>query len=345
MYKIDKVGMDMVSKRKTLFTAGVMIVSLMILAFSWMLNNNEQIEPRAMTTVKIGVSQTPLSAPFIIAKELGFLSDGKLNIELVPCFGGVKCTAMLIAGEVKYATSSESVVMFESFKGSNLALLASFVSSDGDVKLLTPSVLNINQVSDLSGKRIGVVKASSSEFYLDSVLSANNQKHLNFEKVYLNATDMVNALQTSQVDAISVWEPFGYQAHIEFNSQINDLGIKGVYELAFNLISLKQYFDSADDEAMRIIEVLDKAIEWINHNPDEAIQILSRSLDVKSGQLLWSWNHYVFRLSLGNSLLYSLQLQSRWALDEGLVEGEEPNFRNVFYSKPFENYQKNGGMR
>lgn len=344
MYKINKVGMVMASKRKVVSTLGIVVVLFMIPVFVWVFDNKEQASSDD-ATIKIGVSQTPLSAPFIIAKELGLLQEGQLNIELVPCFGGVKCTAMLTAGEVKYATSSESVVMFESFKGNNIALLASFVSSDGDVKLLTPSVLNINQVSDLKGKRVGVVKASSSEFYLDSVLSANNQKQLDFEKVYLNATEMVNALQTSQVDAISVWEPFGYQANIEFNSQINDLGIKGVYELSFNLISLKQYFDSSDEEALKIIEVLGKAIEWINHNPDQAIKIVSRSLDVKSGQLLWSWNHYVFRLSLGNSLLYSLQLQSSWALKEGLVMGHEPNFRHVFYSTPFEKYQKNGGGR
>ncbi len=332
-------------KGKAVFILGTILVSFMILFFAWVVVNYDDVNSTEVTTIKVGVSQTPLSAPFIIAEELGLLSHEALNIKLVPCFGGVECTILLVNGEVKYATASESVVMFESFKGNDIALLTSFVSSDGDVKLLTPSVLNINHVSDLKDKRIGVVKASSSEFYLDSVLSANNQKHLDFEKVYLNATHMVSALQNSQVDAISVWEPFGYQAHIEFNSQVNDLGIKGVYELSFNLISLQQYFGSSDDEALIIIDVLGRAIEWINHHPDEAISILSRYLDVKPEQLLWSWNYYVFRLSLGNSLLHSIQLQSRWARDEGLVEGDEPNFRSVLYSTPFDKYQKTGGIR
>lgn len=145
-------------------------------------------------TVTIAVSRTPLSAPFLVAEKLGFFKQQGLNVSLIPCDGGVACTKMMIDGEVEYATASESVVMFQSFKHNDVALLVSFVETDNDLKLLTLEPSNINSVADLDSKRVGVVKGSASEFYFDSVLIANNLKNLNIEKVYLSPQEMVPAL-------------------------------------------------------------------------------------------------------------------------------------------------------
>ncbi|MFH4544140.1 substrate-binding domain-containing protein [Vibrio alginolyticus] len=38
----------------------------------------------------IGISKTPLSAPFIIAEHIGAFEENDLNVELIMCFGGVE---------------------------------------------------------------------------------------------------------------------------------------------------------------------------------------------------------------------------------------------------------------
>lgn len=286
-------------------------------------------------TVTIAVSRTPLSAPFLVAEKLGFFKQQGLNVSLIPCDGGVACTKMMIDGEVEYATASESVVMFQSFKHNDVALLVSFVETDNDLKLLTLEPSNINSVADLDSKRVGVVKGSASEFYFDSVLIANNLKNLNIEKVYLSPQEMVPALLSYQVDAISAWEPLGYKADTLSAAKVINLGNHGIYQLSFNLLSVTEHLEMSGEEPIKLIRALDSAVEWINQNPNQALEMIAKQLNLSVSQVEWSWEDLMFRLALGNSLLSNIQLQARWAIERGLVDDALPDFRKVFYSEPY----------
>ncbi|MBU2897447.1 ABC transporter substrate-binding protein [Vibrio hepatarius] len=297
--------------------------------FNWRKNTH-------MHEVRVGVSLTPLASPFLIAEHLGLFKEHGLKVSLFPCASSTACTQLMLSRDVEYATASESVVMFQSFEQSNLALLVSFVESDNDLKLLSLSPSDINQISQLAGKRVGVVKGSASEFYFDSVLIANNQKALNIEKVYLQPHELVPALLSFSVEAISAWEPMGYKADIQSTSEVKNLGTPGIYQHSFNLLSTETYLEFAGQEPVHLLKALDEAVEWINANPDAASRLIAKRLNIPLNQVKWSWEDYVFRLSLGNSLLSNLQLQARWALKEGLVSKEQPDFRELFFTQPYQ---------
>jgi len=222
------------------------------------------------SVITIAVSQTPLSAPFIIAKELGFLDSEALRVDILPCYGGVKCAQLMFNGEVQYATASESVVMFSSFDRNDFAVLASFVESDNDLKLLTLKENGIEQIRQ-----------------------------------------------------------YGYQLQNEESHQIHDLSIRGIYHLSFNLMALKSTLESAPQENKQVLVALDRALEWMHEHPIETQKIVARYLDIPIGQLSWTWDDYTFRLVLSNSLLSNLQIQARWALENGLVAGEMPDYRKL----------------
>lgn len=298
-----------------------------------------QLKTSKMATsskIKIGVSLTPLSSPFLVAEQLGFFKHFNLNVSIHPCSSGAACTDLMLQRSVDYATASESVVMFQSFQRDDLSLLVSFVESDNDLKLLTLVPARINSVSALEGRKVGIIKGTASEFYFDSVLISSNLKHMPVEKVYLQPHEMVPALLSYRVDAISAWEPMGFEADLLSVADVENLGVKGIYQLSFNLISRSPYLEFVGDEPTRLLQALDKAIEWINSNPEEAIEMIATRLDLPPSQVKWTWQDYLFRLSLGNSLLSNLQLQSRWAIETGLVESSPPDFRELFYPYPYQ---------
>lgn len=320
-------------KKQTLMNLGLFSIVVGIIFFY--ISPYGEGETEANTKVVIAVSQTPLSAPFFVAQKLGYFQKEGLDVTLVPCNGGVICTEMMLNREVDYATASESVLMFQSFKRQDLSLLASFAESDNDLKLLTLEPSNIRSVKELEGKKIGVVKGSASEFYFDSVLIANNLKGVNLEKVYLTSDELVPALLSYRVDAISSWEPLGYKADFLSATKVLNLGNSSIYQLSFNLLALKHYLERMDDELFRILKALDSAVDWINANPDVAMKSVATSLNLSVNQVAWSWEDLVFRISLGNSLFSNIQLQARWAIESGLVENDPPDFRDVFYPYPF----------
>ncbi len=313
------------------------LLVLAVVAFCFPLWRYGDVKPvNTLPVVRVAVSQTPLSAPFFIAVKLKLFARQGLNVELVSCSGGVACIESLFNGEVDYATASESVVMFKSFERQDFVLLSSFVSSDNDLKLLTLANRDINSVNDLNGKKVGVIKASSSEFYLDSVLLASNLSTDHVEKVYLNPDQLNQALYGFMVDAISVWEPWGYRTEMTSASKVKNLGIQGIYNLSFNLMTMKQRVEQDEDESVDMLEALKQAIIWMNDNPAQTRRWLSESLNIREHQLQWSWQDYIFRLSLGNALLSNIQLQARWALEHNLVIGNEPDYRRYFASGPLE---------
>ncbi|WP_245688485.1 ABC transporter substrate-binding protein [Vibrio sonorensis] len=161
------------------------VVGCTVFLLSALLFYSTKAAPPALPKITIATSQTPLSAPFIIAKHIGAFKQAGVDAELIPCIGGMKCAAKMLSGQSDFATSSESVVMFESFKHPDIRLLVSFVASSNDLKLLSLQKSNIVNVDQLSGKRVGVIQASASEFFLDSHLIAANTPSNSVEKVYL----------------------------------------------------------------------------------------------------------------------------------------------------------------
>lgn len=317
--------------RKVL-TLGVFCLSIILFAYLGATSNqsSNQLTP----SIRIAVSQTPLSSPFIVAKSNQYFLKQGLNIEIVPCFGGVACAELLFSGEVDYATASESVVMFQSFKRKDFRVLASFVESTNDLKLLALKEQGITKTSDLDGKKVGIVKASASEFYLDSLLIVDNLKRIEISKVYMAPQEMEKALTSNQVDAISVWEPYGYLLENATEEPPVNLGIAGVYTLSFNLLAMGKTVDADPQVATSILLALGDAINWMHQNSDTSRALVSQALDVPLEQLEWSWNDYVFRLSLGNSLLSNLQLQARWATNSGLTSGVAPDYRKIMHAIP-----------
>ncbi|MCE2570601.1 ABC transporter substrate-binding protein [Motilimonas eburnea] len=277
--------------------------------------------------IRIAVSQTPLTSAFFVAEDKGIFRAKGLNVELVPCRGGVKCVDMLLENKADLATASETVFMFRSFQHANLKLITSFVESSNDLKLLTLKDQKINTVDDLVGTKVGVIKGSSSEFFLDSLLILNGLDSGGVEKLFYSPSQLVSALLNQEVNAISVWEPFGYELNTMLPEQVLQLQSEGVYNLSFNLITQQESMPSQTDISA-LLDALEQANLLLVSHPKRSQTLVSEYLNVPFNQLSWSWPDYLFRLSLGNALLSNLQTQARWAIDQGLVEQHEiPDYR------------------
>ncbi|ARP00829.1 NMT1/THI5 like protein [Vibrio alginolyticus] len=286
----------------------------------------------------IGISKTPLSAPFIIAEHIGAFEENDLNVELIMCFGGVECSNLLLENHVNYATFSESVLMFKSFEYKDLALITSFASSTNDIKLLTKKRSGIESIDKLPGKKVGVIKNSASEYYLDLLLQVNDIDLEKVEKISSTTQVIINHLMQGNVDAISTWEPYGFMAKNRINEEVKNIGIIGVYKLYFLLVSKEIHIEKSDQEVMKIIKSLHHSINWMDKNPHLTMKILSQKLNITVEEISWSWDDYNFRLNLTNSLLFTLQSEANWALKQNYVEGQIPNYRKIFKENYINSY-------
>ncbi|MGX9460913.1 ABC transporter substrate-binding protein [Shewanella sp. A14] len=279
--------------------------------------------------IKIAVSDTPLSSPFFIAQQQNYFSKNGLNVELVRFDSGVKCFEALKNNQVDLATSSETVVMFNSFKPTKFSVLASFVESDNDLKLLSLTPQKYHQLNNLAHTRVGIVKSSASEFFFDSLLIMYNKTKEPIERIYLRADQLIPALLQNEVDMISAWEPFGYllTQQMPLNPQV--INSRGLNLLSFNLIELKETSLSTK-EKLALLKAINDATEFIHNHSEQAQAQISNTLRIDPSQLHYSWNDYTFRLSLSNAFFSNIQTQSQWAIDNQLVAEESGlDFRQI----------------
>ncbi|MFV7783198.1 ABC transporter substrate-binding protein [Shewanella marisflavi] len=304
----------------------LVIITMGLLSINWWGAKAPATEPP--TKFKIATSTTPLSAPLIIARELELFKPYNLDIELIPLRGGHLCFQAMIQGVADLATSSETVIMFNGFERNDFRLLASFVESDNDLKLLTLNDGHPMSMTQFQHKKIGMVKASASEFFADAFLIISGHQQQEFEKVFMSPQALGPALLSGEVDAISVWEPFAYQLIKEHDDKIYQYPGKGIYNLSFNLVATENNAKLNQNQHANILKALKSAQHFINQHPQRAKQIISDYLDMPLPELEWAWNDYIFRLSLNNSLLSNLHAQARWAIASGAVEAKNtPDYR------------------
>lgn len=127
----------------------------------------------AAQDLTIAVSRTSLSLPLYVAETQKFFSDEGLVVRTVECLGGQRCIKQMFEGEVQLATASKLPVMFNSFSRTDYAIVATFVTSPLDVKLVARKSAGIGSAAQLIGKRVGTVKGASAHYFLDTFLLIN----------------------------------------------------------------------------------------------------------------------------------------------------------------------------
>lgn len=277
----------------------------------------------AERTFRIGVSSTLLSSPIIIADRLGFFADQGLDVLLVPFKGGNACFNALMRFDVDLATSSDSVVMFNSLERDDFVVIASFSQSDNDLKLITRADEQLTTLSQLDGKTIGMVMGSASQYFYDSLLKMNDIE-ITTNDVNILPNEQGAALMAKAVDAIAVWEPFAYKLHESYPNKTFVFNTKGLYGISFNLIVRKPDNVQYQAELVQLLKALDRANEFILANPVAAQQHIAQYLKVPLKEIQGLWPDYLFRLSLDNALVSNLNAQARWAIQRQLTTRDNP---------------------
>lgn len=307
---------------------GAIVTALVILMFELGgLFENEQDEPPSLT---LSVSRTPLSAPVYIADEMNFFPSSCRHITLNEVIGGVKSFQQVVNGEADFGTVSDSVIAFNAFNRKDFVNLATFVQSDNDIKIIALESSGIYSSDDLINKRVAVVKRSASEYFLTTFLALEGVKleHLNIlDELPQN---MQQVLSSKKVDAVVSWEPYGYQIIKSLKGSAKLLPTKNLYTLTFNLIAKREFVLGSESITECVMTGLNRAINFISEKPEKAQSILMERLNINAEFIRWVWNDYIFKLSLNQSLLVTLNNQAEWIIDNDLSNNKQkPDFKRL----------------
>lgn len=288
----------------------------------------------AAEPLTLALSKTPLSLPFFVAEQEGYFAAEGVSIKINEVIGGHRSLQQVLDGNADLGTCSEAVVMFNSFKRDDFAILASFVSSAEDVKLVAHPRSGIENAAHLSQKRVGTIVGSASHYYLTTLAVLNGVDPKSIKIVSLQPEAMANALAQGQVDAIASWQPSAYLSEraVPGAKVVAD---SGFYNVFFNLVVARNLIGRRDEDLARVLRALDRAQRHIATKPAAARELLKSRLALDSAYIEWIWPRYRYQLTLDQSLLTTLENEARWARREGLVTAaKSPNYLHFLHAAP-----------
>ncbi len=288
--------------------------------------------------LRIAASRGPKSLPLYVAAQRGFFHDEGLDVTVEDCIGGTRCLRRLLDGAADIATASEMPVVLHAFAGSDVAVIATMVKTSDDLKLIVRRGSGIVRGEQLDGRRIGVIAGTSAQYLLEiHLLNVGVDPH-RVTAVPMQPEEVVAALRTGRIDAVAVWEPFGYEA-LHGVAGAEAVGVRlplsGGYIETFNLVAPRRLFGAHDATLVRLLRAVERAEQFILERRADAQAILRGHLQVDQQVVDWIWPGLGYRLSLDQSLLTTMDSETRWALREGHVRGDaRPNVLTLVYPGP-----------
>lgn len=289
----------------------------------------------AAAPLTIAVSRSPHSLPVFVALAEGLFEAEGLTVKTIEAPSGRRCLKLMAEGQADLGTAAETAIAFESFERTDFSIIATFSSTSSDVELVARRAAGIKAAGDLVGKRVGVVKGTSAQYFLDTFLLNSNVNPKSIVQVAIQPEAALDTLAAGQVDAVAVFQPFAYAAAHSPRVDGVVLSESGDYKQTFNLVAQNSALRTRRADIERFLRALHRANEFIRAQPRRAELIFVSRLGVEPSFAAWAMQRTHVGLSLEEALLRTLQSQANWALREGYASGSKPvDYRNLIDAGP-----------
>lgn len=298
--------------------------------------------PAWSAPLTLAIAHTPLSLPLYVAQAEGYFGAVGLAPKIIDCSGGHRCLQLVLEGTADVATAADSAVMFRSFERDDYVVIGTFATTSSDIKLVGRQSAGITLPEQLRGKKVGVVRGSSSQFFLDSYLLWHGIDPASVDQVGLQADEMTAAMRSGKVAAVAAWEPIAFDTIAAMKGDAAVLPNADVYTMSFNLVAHKRLAGARDAELVKLLRAVARAETFIQSHPLESQAILRQRLGVDQRFIDWVWPGLRFQLGLDQSLVKTLESEARWAIRGGQVAGKTvPNYLRFLHAPPLREVDPN----
>jgi len=283
----------------------------------------ENAAPRGTEKLqKITVAYTfqPQSTLVHVAMANRYFAEEGLDAQPLMHTYGKAALQSVLENKADFATVAETPVMFSALKGEKIVVIANIESSNTNNAIVARKEAGISAPRDLKGKRVGFTPGTTSDFFLDSLLTANGLRRKEIQPVALNPEAMQEAITRKNVDAVSAWN----YPLTQIRQQLGADGIvfydREIYTETFNIAALQDYVSKNPEAVKRFLRALVKAENFVAQSPDEAQSIMSSATNIDKKLVSDVWQSFNYRVVLDQSLLITLEDETRWAMKNGLTE-------------------------
>jgi len=260
------------------------------------------------TKVVIGTAKDPnLGSQIIVARDKGFFREQGLDAEIKFFPTGGDLMSAFVGGSVQMGTAGLTPVTLLRGRPYPVKVVAQVADISGAQQLIVKQ--NVTQLSDLYGKKVGLLRGTSPEALWNAIV----RTHKDFDAskvqiVNMGATEMLEGFTLGVVDAVVLWEPHSTRARKSGKGKIL---VSGTHSYLGNKVESQRIFGDhallfASESFVRdnaatvraVVAALAKANDFMESNKTEAVALLAKEFDFEPGEMttVLGANRYTLRL-------------------------------------------------
>ncbi len=283
--------------------------------------------------VSFAYTYQPQSTLAHVAMAKGYFAEEGLDMQPLMRDFGKEALQALLESKADFATVAETPVMFSGLRGDTIFVIANIEASTTNNAIVAKKSAGINAPGDLKGKRVGFTPGTTSDFFLDSFLTANGLTRQDIHPIALKPDEMRDALIAAKADAVSTWnypltliaQALGGDGVLFYDRQI--------YTETFNIAAQQDFVRTKPETVKRFLRALVKAEEFVAKNPDAAQTIMAAATKIDKSLIQDVWNAFNYRVVLDQKLLLTLEDEARWAIKNRLTDKTTmPDYASYIHS-------------
>lgn len=252
------------------------------------------------------------SAPFYLGVEKGFYKNHGIDLKIVPVSKGSLAIQEVLNGNLDIAVAAPGSTIPFMVNNADIEIIGVMHTSGNNATIVGRKDLGINQVSDLKNKKIAVQYGADGHFFLVQTLIKNNISIDDVEIIDIKNKDMMNAILTGKVDAVSVWQPYSAAIRNQLKENATTFSGDETYYSLLMLIAKKSWIKTNKNDVVEFLRATKNAIDYIDSNNEEAFQFIAKkSIEINP---LWTeemlrnvWESSIFELNLKVNLIQKLK--------------------------------------
>ena len=275
--------------------------------------------------VVLGVGIDATYGEVFVAVDKGFFARQGIDATYKTFEAGGMSIAAAAAGTVQVGAAGELPGLKPVSDGARIVYVATgvYTGKSGG----TGVVSGIRKPDDLIGKKVAVLKGSTSELYQTLFFRKHNLDG-KAEVVNVAVPEMIPAMARGDVQAIFVWEPWltRMQETVPGSSVPWRYGSDGVYELHWGYWFNRDFIEKSPAVAEKTLRALVQAAEWINANKDEAAEVIAKPTRTSKAEILKQMADLRYSVDLRReNLQHYEQNIVPFAEKQGLIKTSDPN--------------------
>lgn len=280
--------------------------------------------------VPVACTTQPQSTLVHVALARGFFAAEGLDVAPVILSHGRAALQEVLEGRCRFATVAETPIMFSALRGEDTRVIAQIEASAVNNAIVARRSAGIAVARDLKGKRVAYTQGTTSEFFLDTLLTVLGFTRRDVVPVPCRPDDMVAALEGRKVDAVCTWNYPLTLARRALGPDAVVIQDREVYTEFFTIAAPRSYLEQDPGAARAFLRALLRAEADVARDPEGAQAIVARATGTPPDLVREVWSAFRYRVVLEQGLLIALEDETRWAMKNGLVpRGPMPDYRRV----------------